>query len=416
MKRSILIIAPFLPWPADFGGAARIYHLARELAREHTVTLVAPATAAEHAAVTTLGALCDVTAVPAVWTARQPAGRAKRLRQARSLGSQRAYLEVSGYDARMQAVIERLFLTRRIDLVQFELPQAALYPLPRSVPTVFNAQNIEHELLRRVARESTGLARRAFNLAEARKVAAVERRVWRAATVCVATSTGDAETISRLSGTPTRVVPNGVDAAFFGEARRDPAPAPLLVFTGAMRHAPNADGARWLIERVLPRVRLLVPGAQVAIVGADPPSDVLAMAATDVMVTGRVDDVRPWLGRAAVAVVPLRAGGGTRLKILEAFAAGVPVISTTLGAEGLDVADGEHLLLADTPDAFAVAVARVVRDPPLRARLSDAARALVAAHYDWTRIAPRLMAAHDLAVERFVRTSSSLTPRTEPNR
>jgi glycosyltransferase involved in cell wall biosynthesis len=400
MRRAVLIVAPWLPWPVDFGGAARVYQLTRGLAEQHEVMLLAPAGPDEHDALRALGEWCDVTAVPVRWTARQPADRAKRLRQLLSLTGRRSFLEATTWKPQFQATLERLFATRRIDLVQFEFPQMALFRPPRPVATVVDAHNVEHELLARVAADASSLGQRVFNLAEAQKARALERAVWRAATVCVATSERDACAIEHASGTPTRVVPNGVDVDYYAGWPRQPI-LDRLVFTGAMRHAPNAEGARWFVEQVLPLVRRDVPDASLAVVGADPPASVRALAGALVHVTGRVDAVRPWLATANVAVVPLHAGGGTRLKILEAFAAGTPVVSTTLGAEGLAVRHGEQLLLADTPTEFAAAVTRVLSNDALAARLAASGAALARANYDWSRITPQLVAAHDLALERF---------------
>ena len=399
MRRQILIVAPWLPWPVDFGGAARVYHLARGLAAQHDVLLLAPAGPEEAEALRTLGAWCDVTAVPARWTARQPAGRGKRLLQLRSLASRRSFLESATCRPQFQATLDRLINTRRIEIVQFEFPQMARYHVPPSLPTVLDAHNLEHELLARVAARAPSLQQRVFNLAESQKVRALERRVWRSMTVCVATSERDAQAIERESGTPTLLVPNGVDTRFFATLPRRPQPG-SIVFTGAMRHAPNTEGALWFVERVLPLLRRELPEVSLAIVGADPPEEVQALADEWVNVTGRVDDVRPWLAEASVAIVPLHAGGGTRLKILDAFAAGVPVVSTTLGAEGLAVTDGAQLLLADTPEAFAMAVMRVLRDSALAERLADAGRETACALYDWSRVTAQLVMAHNLALER----------------
>jgi glycosyltransferase involved in cell wall biosynthesis len=402
MSGAILVVAPYLPWPVDFGGAARIYYLVRELAKTNEVMLVAPATHAEFDALQALGAICDVTAVPARVTAREAARIHKRLTQARSMASRRSFQELFSFSSRFQAVLDRLFLTRRVDLVQYEFPQMTLYRPPRPCPTVLDVHNIEHDLLRRVARTTPSLYQRVFNLAEAEKVRPLERDAWQRSTVCVTTSDRDANVVRAATDAPVLVVPNGADIAYFRTTRGAPRPH-HVVFTGAMRHAPNADAARWYVEQVQPRVACGVPDASLAIVGADPPADVLALRSDAVRVTERVDDVRPYLAEASVAVVPLRAGGGTRLKILEAFAAGVPVVSTRLGAEGLDTVDGIHLLLADNAEDFAAAVVRVLRDHVLAERLVANAREL-GEQYDWARIAPKLSAAHDLATERFGRS------------
>jgi glycosyltransferase involved in cell wall biosynthesis len=402
-SRSILIIAPFLPWPADFGGALRVFHLLRGLAERHDVTLLAPATDAEFDASRELGQICDVVTVPAHTTPRQPANWRKRLVQLRTQLGGRSFTELSGYQPALEEALPGIFQSRRIDLVQYEFPAAALHRLSQPRPTIFDAHNIEYELLERVARTTNSATKRAFNTAEAIKLRALERRLWRDATLVVATSERDAEVISTATGDETLVVPNGVDLADFDFAHK-PEPG-HIVFVGAMRHQPNADGAAWFAREVLPLVRAKLGDIRFTIVGADPPASVQALAGDGIEVTGRVADIRPYLASAAVTVIPLHSGGGTRLKILEAFAAGVPVISTTVGAEGLDVASGEQLLLADSPEEFAAATLLVLREPIFAERLADSGRARVRERYGWEQIMPALEDAHALAIERFERNA-----------
>ena len=154
-----------------------------------------------------------------------------------------------------------------------------------------------------------------------------------------------------------------------------------------MRSLPCQDAAIWLVRRILPLVRRRLPGVGVSIVGRDPGSAVRALRGDGVEVTGSVPDVVPYYRGATIAVAPLRAGGGSRLKILEAMALGRAVVSTRIGAEGLAVEDGKHLLLADTEEDFAHAVSRLLEDEAARARLAAAARALVVERYDWETIA-----------------------------
>lgn len=399
MSRTILIVAPYLPVPANFGGALRIYHLIKNLAEAHNIILLAPGDESDLAAAWDLHDLCDVTLVPARSTARKPADRRKRLTQLRSIAGGRSFLELSSYNPQFQAVLNRIFMTRTIDLVQFEFPESALYTLPRSIPTVFDAHNVEHDLLRRVAASSASATKHAFNLMEARKLKRLEVNAWNQATICVATSERDAELMRRLTSTRVEVVPNGVDLDAFGEARQTTPKPHHAVFTGAMRHQPNADGASWYVREVHPLVQREAPDASIAIVGADPPAAIRALSSASVDITGQIDDVRPYLSSARVAVVPLWSGGGTRLKILEAFASGRPVVSTTIGAEGIDARDGEHVLLADTPEDFAQAIVRVFNDDELAGRLGSAGRQLVEERYGWEQITRQLIAAHDLALK-----------------
>lgn len=391
-------MAPWLPVPADFGGALRTYNLIREIARHHEVTLLAPARADEIPHALALGNICNVTTVPARWTPRHSAGFTKRVTQLRSIGSRRSFLELSTTSEQLQRVLDRLFLTTTVDLVLYESTRMALHRPPVPCPTIVDAHDVEANLLRRVARSAGSDLERTLKLAEARKVERLEATLWSNADLVVATSENDATAIETASGVPAMVVPNGVDVGTFTPpndwpARRD------IVFTGVMRHQPNSDAARWYLDEIHPLVEQRAPDSRVVFAGADPPDWLRNRASKHVLVTGRVDDIRPWLWSAAVAIVPLRSGGGTRLKIFEAFAAGVPVVATSLGAEGIGGIEGSTIL-ADDPASFAEAVVTVLDDAEVAARLRDNATRLVA-DYDWSTIATRLDRAFDEATQRF---------------
>jgi glycosyltransferase involved in cell wall biosynthesis len=187
-------------------------------------------------------------------------------------------------------------------------------------------------------------------------------------------------------------VPTGVDTAYFTPNGTAEEPA-RLVFTGSMDWHPNDDAMRWFIDAVLPRIRAAVPGVSLAIVGRKPGRPLIEAARrAAVEVTGTVDDVREHVARAAVFVVPLRIGGGTRLKIFEALSMGKPVVSTTIGAEGLPLEEGVHLVRADGPAAFADAVVALLRDPARRRALGQAGRRLVEERYGWPQVARRFEA------------------------
>jgi glycosyltransferase involved in cell wall biosynthesis len=207
-------------------------------------------------------------------------------------------------------------------------------------------------------------------------------------------------------------IPTGVDTEFFtpsGTVRRAPH---HLVFTGSMDWLPNEDGIRWFVTDILPRLKALVPDVTVTVVGRHPPEAIRALATTDasVRVTGTVPDVRPFIESAAGFIVPLRIGGGTRLKIFEAMAMECPVVSTPVGAEGLPVRDGEHLLLAESAEDFARAAAGLLLDQPRAAALASAAAALVRTSHSWRRVAEEFAAQCQSVPEA---TTSLLTARSE---
>ena len=211
----------------------------------------------------------------------------------------------------------------------------------------------------------------------------------------LAVSEADEQTFRRLYGdealAPIDVVATGVDTSFFTPTPETFVRPKHLAFVGSMDWMPNEDAVLFFCREVLPRVREAEPDVTLSIVGRAPTPAVKRLAQeAGIDVTGTVDDVRTYLGQACATIVPLRVGGGTRLKIFEAMAAGKAVISTTIGAEGLPTESGRHLLIADGAEAFADAVLRVVREPDLRRRLEREARTLVTQHYDWSVAAGQL--------------------------
>lgn len=207
------------------------------------------------------------------------------------------------------------------------------------------------------------------------------------------------------------VVPNGVPAHQL--ARPRPAEEPFsLVFVGRMQYEPNIDAALWLIRDILPRVAAALPGVRLYIVGDHRNPTLQALHdGKRVVVTGRVEDVEPFVARAAVSVAPIRVAGGTRIKILESLALGTPVVSTTIGAEGLDVVPGRHLRIGDTAEGFAAEAVALLKGPAAREALRGAGRALVADRYTWEAIGRRLAASLD---EHLSRRRNPSSPPTAP--
>lgn len=401
IEPAILVVAPYVPVPADFGGAVRMLHLVQAMARHQHVILLAPATPVDFTHLNDLAAIADVTLVPVRWTARHHSGPRKRILQLRSLVNRRSYLEMATANTTIQRIVDRLFLTRNIELIHYEFTQMALFRPTTPRPTVIDAHNVEHELLRRVARESTSPITGPLKSIEARKLRSFERRLWQDADLVVATSERDAAGIHANGARETCVVPNGVDTEAFTRPPAFHRHATDIVFSGALRHEPNAEGIRWYLDHVHPRVVHALPDARLSIVGADPPDWLAKRASPGITITGRVDDIRPNLWGARCSIVPIHAGGGTRLKIVEAFAAGTPVVSTSLGAEGIEATPSRDLLIADDPESFARQIVQVLVDNPLAESLRDNAAQLVRSRYDWSVIAPRLLDAHERARGRF---------------
>ncbi|HXF64629.1 MAG TPA: glycosyltransferase, partial [Caldilineaceae bacterium] len=289
------------------------------------------------------------------------------------------------------------------DIVQvegIEMAQYARHAAGRA-PVVFDDHNCEYLLQQRNALNDLRVPRRwhaaGYSLVQWQKLRRYEAQVCREAAAVVAVSGPDRAALWRLvPEAAITVIPNGIDLAAYPPAEPDPADSsPTLLFTGKMDYRPNIDAALWFGRAVLPLILARRPDVRWQIVGLNPHPrlDVLRRL-PQVEITGAVDDVRPYLAAAAVYIIPMRVGGGTRFKALEAMAAAKPIVSTSLGVEGLPVADGRELLLADSPLEFAAAILRLLddraQDGSLGRSLGAAARRLVADRYTWETILPAL--------------------------
>ena len=387
----ILLLTPSLPYPPIWGFGIRVYQLVRELSRRHQVTLLTygregetPAAEAEN-----IAALCAVgAAVHVVPPACPPGG--KRAAQALSLLSPRSYQTSALWSSAMQDAVTRLLAGSAFDLIQVESSQMAGFEFGGQVPLVLDEHNLEYELLHRLYQGERAPGRRLYNWAEYVKFRREEQGCWRRADACLLTSRREREILrGLLPDKPAAVVPNGVDIEFYRPSE-SPIEPDSLVFTGLMSYRPNIDGVVYFVEEVLPRIHQVRPSVSLTVVGAGAGAEVERLAGPHVRVTGAVPDTREYFMRAAVAVVPLRMGSGTRLKVLEGLAMGKPLVSTSVGCEGIHVKDGEHLLIADDPQALADAVLRALTDAPLAAALGRQGRALVEREYGWTAITAQL--------------------------
>ena len=372
-KRGLLVLAGESPLPPTSGSRQRTVHLARALAEAFEVELAV------------LGEAPNAGAEP--FSVRPIPHR--RSRAGALLGSlRRPYQE-----AKMRsAAAERYVAEGRWATVQAETPFVASACARAEGPVVLNTHNVEAEVLRSLADRESRPPQRLRLRWEARKTEALERRAVAAAAAVAATSDEDAAILERLGARRLVVVPNGVDCA--GIAWLGPGSGETLAYVGHFAYRPNVDAALELIGSVLPRVQTERPRARALVIGRDPPPGLRSPAREGVTVTGAVPDVMPHLRGARVLVAPIRSGGGTRLKVLEALAAGVPVVSTRLGVSGLDVGDGVHVLLAETASELASRVLEVLDDDALAGSLSAAGRRLVEERYDWRVVARPLVELH----------------------
>ena len=289
---------------------------------------------------------------------------------------------------RLVATVSRLIDSGEVDVCVADfLAAAPSVPLGGRVPTLLFQHNVEHQIWKRLAQTERRPLRRALLEIEWRKTRRYEARACARASLTVAVSEPDRAMLAELApDARIHAVPTGVDTAYFAPGAAPEIPH-RLVFTGSMDWYPNEDAVMQFLDAVLPAIRRAVPGVSLTVVGRSPSARLRAAAkAADVRVTGTVADVRPHVAEAAVCVVPLRVGGGTRLKIFEALSMAKAVVSTAVGAEGLPLVPGEHYLCADEPADFARAVIALLRDPARRRRLGAAGRDLVQARYAWATV------------------------------
>lgn len=388
----ILWLTPYWPLPI-FGGGTRVYNLIKSLASTCQIDLLAYARAEQvgSAALAELRSFCrSVEAVPMPASSRMR----RRLLQSKSLVSRRTSQYWTYYSSHMQERIDTALRATEYDVVILEHSFMGYYAVGDKALTVLDQHNVESDIYHRAARLERSVSRRAYNLLEYVKYRPDEQRICRAADVILAASDCDAHTMKRWGSLPLIVVvPNGVDCAYFSPRSCSDivSASASVVFVGSMHYAPNAEAMLHFCDEVWPLIRAGAPDATLRIVGGDPPPEVRHLdQLPGVVVEGYVPDVRPYLEGAQVVVAPLRIGGGTRLKIVEALAMGRAIVSTTLGCEGLDVEDGHHLVVADQSADFAAQVIALLGDADRRMKLGRNGRQLAVDLYDWPAIGRRL--------------------------
>lgn len=394
----ILFLTPQLPYPPEQGAALRNYSLIRQVARRHAVSLL---TFAPHgpASDDPLLSLCHVLHTV-------PPPERSRWDRIRTL----ALTRHPDMAERLQSVpfaeaLRDLVTREQFDVLQVEGIEMAPYAHlvrgwlgDRSPALVFDDHNAEYVLQRRACladvRRPTRWPVAAYSLAQWRRLARFERAFCREAEVVVAVSEADAGALRQLDPSlEPLVVPNGVDTERYHPGLPDDVPLqhPAVVFTGKMDYRPNVDAMLWFHGRVWPLVRRAAPDARLYVVGKSPHPRLAPLSHDpSVTVTGWVPEVLPYLGGADVVVAPMRTGGGTQLKVLEAMATGRPLVTTTFGAEGVGLTPGRHALVEDEPGGMARAIATLLTDANAGRALGAAGRELVVERFDWSVVAQRL--------------------------
>jgi glycosyltransferase involved in cell wall biosynthesis len=387
-RPKLLFLSQTLPFPPDSGTAIRSYNVLRLLARDYDVTALCfyrRATTPDLGG--SLAALRSVASHVEAFPIEQEHSRARMLADhTRSMLTGRAYTAFAYESAAFKRALLSHLAGERFVLAHLDsLDLGAYVPMLAGVPVIAVHQNVESALLRRRAANEPNALRHMYLRLQARLMEGEERRWSPRVALNLAVSDSDAEDLRTLvPNARFEMIPNGVDVEAFvpsGGAVENG-----IVFVGGMSWFPNADALEFFDEDILPLVRARDERVKVTWVGRAKPDVIASYAKRGIQLTGHVDDIRPYVAAAACYVVPLRIGGGTRLKILDAWAMGKAVVSTSVGCEGLDAVDGQNILIRDDPAAFAAAVTTVLRDSGLRAALERNARITAEQRYSWTVI------------------------------
>ena len=380
--------------PLNGGDRIRTFNMLKELRKRHHITYLCLRTPADSEESVALASEYCHELIPVAHAVKNKRG----LRfYAEVLGNtffgKYPFLASKYVSAESIAHLSRLIAGGQFDLLicDYLAPMGNLLELPERprVPMMLFQHNVESVIFKRHAETATNPLKRALYRKQWRAVERMEQQAAAFVDTQVAVSESDASLFQEMGmRNVLGAVPTGVDCEFF-QPPAQPPKRPVLAFLGAMDWEANQDAVRWFTTEVLPRIRARVPAAEFLGIGRNPPASLRALAASDPLVrlTGTVPDVRPHMAEAAAMVLPLRVGGGTRIKVYEAMAMGTPVISTTIGAEGLDYTHGKNILIADTAEAFANEAIALLSDAARAAEIAAEARRHVAENYSWGSVA-----------------------------
>jgi glycosyltransferase involved in cell wall biosynthesis len=380
---SVLAVTSELPWPLNTGGHLRTFHLLRALSREFRVRLVSAALAGEQLSIESLRGR-GIAVCPAGVAPRVPWREALRGVTAAARGEP-YILYRRHHRSSVRAELERQIAIDPPDVIYFDHLDSLVYDdLRRGIPAVIDLHNVYSMLVRRVSTERNPWWKRWYLRRESKLLARMEGRAAHVADGLLAVSEDERRYYQGLGARRATVAPNGVDCeSLQGLPTGRASQPPLILYLGSLSWGPNISAAVFLAREVLPNLRHRFQAARLRIVGRSPGPEVRGLAGLPgIEVVVDAPDIRPHLQEARVLAVPLNAGGGTRLKILEAFAAGLPVVSTPIGCEGIDGVHGEHLLVAEH-DRFLQGLLPLLEETTLGVRLAARARELARNRYDW---------------------------------
>jgi polysaccharide biosynthesis protein PslH len=391
-RLNILVIDEFLPFPLDAGKTIRTWNLLKPLAARHSITMLCHGNPRDPQIIAAKETL-EAAGIKVHFAGPLPNPTGAKLYQQllRNCVSGLPYSVVKHTTAAFRSKLQAMLRHESFDIIHCEWTPYARYMVETAeFPFVIDAHNVETLIWKRRSENAGNPAAKLFFAQQAAKMQRFEKRVFAQAECVAAVSEAEASTIGQWGARQAEVVHNGVDLdrftpTFSGRSNE-------FVFLGSLDWFPNQDAVSYLVKRLVPQIRQVRPDATFRVVGRRPSAEFRREVdgITGVQLSADVDDVRPFLHSAAALIVPLRIGGGTRIKILEAMSSGCPVISTSVGCEGLDVRAGENILLCNEDEEFVAAAIRLLVDSHLGRQLGAAGRHLVEQRYSWNSAANKL--------------------------
>jgi glycosyltransferase involved in cell wall biosynthesis len=387
-RLKILWLSPGFPHPTNRGGQIRTLEILRWLHKRHDIHFLALHDGSTEA-IRQSSEYCS-RAWPVQFSLALKTSVRFRMQLMRGLVATEPVVVSRKHSSEMKHLAEELVRKEKYDRVVCDFLTSTTN-LPSGTSFVLFQHNVETQIWLRYGNCARGVLRRWYFLRQAERMRIFERSACGRASRVVAVSKADANLLRELHGIEeVAVVPTGVDAAHFSKPSSYQTGSGL-VFCGSMDWWPNIEGILWFVSEVLPAIHRLQPGCTLTIAGRNPSSAIYKLAADNplIVVTGTVDDIRPYFWSSAVSIVPLHAGSGTRLKIFESMAAHIPVVSTTVGAEGLEVSSPQNIRIADSPENFALACLELLQDPVARESQASAAEQLVRERFSWQQAGSR---------------------------
>lgn len=384
---NVLFVMPYPPFPPIFGGALREYHILNSIIKRHDVTILTYGNKDTSRELRNHfnSKVKDIHVLPYPWTRTF-----RRVGQLYAQCTSRSYFQLHMHSGKLKRKINELLSNKSFDVIHFEFSAMSDYDTSQGILSVMDAHNVEYENFQRMSAKYDSNIRKRFYDREYKKVRNEELMNISRQDALMVTSSRDKDIFDKdVPNVPKFVLPNGVDTSFFVPSAQPPEQH-SIVFSGMMGYVPNDDAMNYFLDKIFPLIQKKVPDIKIYIVGNRPSKRLRRRASDNVIVTGFVEDVRPYIWRANVYVVPLRMGSGTRLKVVEALSMKKPVVSTRIGCEGIDVKDGESIMIRDDPSEFADTVVQLLHDRVTCDTLAENGYEIVHRKYDWAVIGDKV--------------------------